>query len=53
MDRVEFARRRVFQRFGRFSIEDRFKSGISNEEARLFKQAVAAVKVEDLEQVLN
>ena len=47
------AKRRLFQKFGRFSVEDRFRSGIDFEQARLFKQAVAGVEVAELEGVLE
>lgn len=52
IDKIDIAKRKIFQHFDRYTVEQQFKSEISFEKARFFKEAVLAVSEKDLEEVL-
>lgn len=43
IDDLDIAKRKIFQSFGRYSVLQQFKSGISFQQARFFKEAVISV----------
>lgn len=45
---IDEAKRSIFKRFGRYSVQNYFESGITFEEARFFKQAIIATEKEDV-----
>lgn len=50
---IDVAKRKIFQRFDRYTVENQFKSSIGFAQARSFKEAVLAVEKDQVEKVLN
>jgi hypothetical protein len=53
IENLDIAKRRIFQRFDRYTIEQQFKTGISFGQARNFKEAVLAVEKDAVEACLQ
>lgn len=52
-EHIDVAKRKIFQHFGRYTVEQQFRSGVTMQQARFFKEAVLAVQQNDVEEVLQ
>jgi hypothetical protein len=53
IDDLDIAKRKIFQSFNRYSVLQQFKSGITFEQARFFKEAVISVERAQVEDILE